>query len=276
MPLKTYSEHLRDSKGCCHRWRLLSLKPDINKSTSSDLSKYLVVPLYCNSKACKHCSAKYFRKIRHRFKNDAVKSNWRFFTLTSQKTSGTNEEQLKFLENNFRQLRKHLKRKFPTFEYIAVKELSPSGMWHIHGLWNIYIPVKDLSVLWKNYSGASIVWIEKLYSPRGAINYIFKYCFKSVDNHTELECLYNTSIKKFTTSRKLFKSKPKKSVYTCNLDEHYSVEELKQKLLKLIKSTHLTIEDFKHRLYPYFEDLLQEIFYSIYCSSELEFQFNPG
>ena len=149
MHLKSYSEHLRESQYCGLQWRLLRLKDDGDQQNNPDLSKFRIVRVRCNSKACPICARRYFNKLRRRVTDVSKFHRWRFFTLTTINTGEEPAIQLEKLEANFRELRKKLKRKYPDFKYIAVKELSPSGMWHYHGLWNIYIDLKSLSSLSK-------------------------------------------------------------------------------------------------------------------------------
>lgn len=260
---KSYQEHLRNAQYCGLQWRILFLKPDYNEQNSTNFKKFRVIRERCNSKACPHCSKLRYNRIRNALRKDSITTQWRFFTLTSIHTDETPETQLIRLENNFRELRKHLKRKFPEFKYIAVKELSPSGMWHYHGLWNIYIDIKELSSIWEKYSGAYRCYLEKVRSPHGAINYIFKYCFKSIFNDTERRIIYECDKRKFTTSVGLLNRCKVENPYTCELGITYNVEELKEKLHSIISTIECTVDDFSGTDYPYFDDLIENLFYSI-------------
>src|SRR3970040_2952451 len=113
MSIKTYSEHLRDAKGCGKRWRILILKPNNNQQSTGNLSKFLIVPCLCNSKACIDCSRLYFNKVKNSFKSSLVSNKWRFFTLSSVHHRGSEVEDLRRLEVHFRKLRKKLKRLYP-------------------------------------------------------------------------------------------------------------------------------------------------------------------
>jgi hypothetical protein len=267
MPLKSYSQHIRDAKGCSSLWRILILKPAYHESASENLTKFRVIPCRCNSKACPSCSRIYFSKIKNSFKYASVSDNWRFFTLTTVHKSGSEMEELQQLEIHFRELRKKLKRKFPNFKYFAVKELSPSGMWHYHGLWNIFIDLKELSKMWEGISGAYRCDLQKVRNPRGAINYIFKYCFKSVDKHQEKELLFESGKRKFTTSRGLLNKCEFENPYTCELNDANKVQEIKEKLLDIVVHSDCASTDFSSFKYPYFEDLIQNIFHEFFCKS---------
>jgi len=265
---KSYSQHLRDSKGCSHRWRILTLKPDVDKRTSETLPNFRIVPVRCNSKACPHCSRRYFSKIRHRFNSKLVTNQFRFFTLTTRHAGEPNQEELEHLENSFRELRKHLKRKYKDFLYFSVRELSPSGMWHIHGIWNIYIDVKELSRMWEKYSNAYRVDVRKIRSAKGAVNYLFKYIFKSAYNDDEKRIIYESDKRKFSYSRAFFNKNKSFNPYTSDLGTDYSVPELKEKLFDLVRNTSHSFDDFDGAEYPYFDSLLEAIFYEVYNKGE--------
>jgi len=259
MSIKTYSEHLRDAKGCGKRWRILILKPNNNQQSTGNLSKFRIVPCRCNSKACIDCSRLYFNKVKNSFKSSLVSNKWRFFTLSSVHHRGSEVEDLRRLEVHFRKLRKKLKRLYPDFQYIAIRELSPEGMWHIHGLWNIYIPLKRLSSYWKSISGAYRCNLQKVWFPDGAIGYIFKYCFKSTSNHSEKEMLYNADKRKFSCSKYLLSPSNNNNPYTSESRDTYSASELKEKLIDIIRCSKCWLSDFSHHNYPYFDDLIRNV-----------------
>ena len=264
---KSYQEHLREAKYCGLQWRILHCVLSEEERTARNLPKFRVIPVFCNSKACARCSKRKFQEIHSRFKYQAVDQSWRMFTLTSRKTKPNSQEELEKLEANFRELRKHLKRKFPNFQYFAVKELSPQGMWHIHGIWSIHIDVKVLSAKWEEISGAYRVWLAKVRNPAAAINYTFKYCYKSITNPKERELLYESDKRKFSYSKGLFIKRENSNPYSCEIGIQYSVDELKEELFNIILHSKYTVNDFSGSLYPYFEDLIYNIFYSIYCES---------
>lgn len=264
MHTKSYEEHLRDAKYCGLQWRILWLRNNSNKSTSTDLPKWKVIRERCHSKACAHCSRLKFQQIRSKLRQESITTQWRFFTLTSINSDQTHHAKLRKLENNFRELRKKLKRKFPQLKYIKVIEMSPSGMWHIHGLWNIYIDIKLLSKYWEEISGAYRCHVEKVRKPAGAVSYIFKYCFKSIFNETERRTIYECDRKKFTTSRGLLSKNKCENPYTCEPRTSYNIAELKEELYKIVSTGDDTINDFCSTEYPYFEDLIYNIFYQHY------------
>lgn len=265
--LKSYQEHLRNAGYCALQWRILRCKLDENKRLAEDLPKFQVVPVYCNSQACPRCARIRFKKIHKRFRYKSIDTSWRMFTLTSVKNIPNSQQELIKMEANFRELRKFLQRKYPNFKYFAVKELSPKGMWHYHGIWNIRIDVKVLSAKWQEISGAYRVWLEKVRSPRAAVNYTFKYIYKSTFNPKERELLYNSDKRKFSYSKGLLNKDCPENPYTCDIGVQYSVEELKKELHNIIFNSQLSFNDFASNDYPYFEDLIYNIFYDLYNNS---------
>lgn len=264
MHLKSYEEHLRDAQYCGLQWRILWLRNPTEERNPESLPKYKVIRERCNSKACEYCSRRKFSKIRSRLRTESVTTQWRFFTLTTVNTDETHVAKLTKLEDNFRELRKKLKRKFPQLKYIKVVEMSPSGMWHIHGLWNIYIDIKLLSEYWSSISGAYRCYLEKVRKPKGAVNYIFKYCFKSLFNETERRTIYEADKRKFTTSRGLLTKDKSENPYTCEPRTSYNITELKEKLYEIVSGGDDCINDFHSDDYPYFEDLIFNLFHKFY------------
>jgi hypothetical protein len=264
---KSYPEHLREAQYCSLQWRLLRLKDDGDQLNNSALTRFRVVPVRCNSKACPRCAKLHFQKLRRKLNDASINTTWRFFTLTSFNSNKPCQEKLLEVEDHFRELRKKLKRKYPEFKYIAVKELSPSGMWHYHGLWNVYIDIKTLSSYWQEISGAYRVHLEAVRNPKGAVNYIFKYCFKSIHNESERRTLYECDKKKFTTSRGLLSKNIDSNPYTCDLGTQYNTSEIKEELYNIIANSDFNVDDFSAVNYPYFEDLIFNIFHDIYCNS---------
>lgn len=264
MHLKDYSQHLREASYCGSRWRILHLRDNPEQQPSEDIPRIRVIPTRCNSKACPSCQLRFYRKIRSKLLKASVSDKWRMFTLTLRHTPGKEAEELLHLEASFRKLRKKLRRNFKDFRYFAVKELSPSGMWHIHGIFNVYLPLKELSTLWTEASGSYRCWISQVRNPRSAIRYIFKYCFKSASNRKELQMLYENDKRKFSYSKGLLAKDATINPYTCEFASSYSVHELKEKLFEIIRDTRFAINDFFSTEYPYFQDLILNLFEKFY------------
>lgn len=242
------------------QWRILKLSPLCNEHSSETLPKIRVVRSRCNSKACQYCQLRYYRQIRSKVRLASINTSWRMFTLTGLHTPNNEAEDCILLEKHFRELRKKLKRKYPEFLYFAVKELSPNGMWHYHGLWNIYIDIKELSKMWQEISGAYRVWLQKIERPRSAINYIFKYCFKSLTNPRELRTLYECDKRKFSSSKGLLVNNQNKNPYTSEYGITYSRDDLIQELYNIICSSELSVDSFASVDYPYFEDMIFNLY----------------
>lgn len=257
---KSYQEHIQQSKGCSHRWRLLESTPHQPHSAGNTPNKFLVVPCRCKSKSCLYCRRIYFTSLRRRINKVHLKHEYRFFTLTTVKTDETIQEQLEKLETYFRKLRNKLSRENENFQYIAVKELAPDGMWHIHGLWNIYIDVKRLSFIWNSISRAYRVNLQKIRNPRGAINYILAYCINKAINHDEEAALYTSGKKKFTASQKFFQKETKSKFYRLREIYELTTTEIKEKLLEIVETTNCKIDDFICQDYPYWKELLFHLF----------------
>lgn len=260
MHTKSYQEHLREASYCGLQWRILKLSPLCDERTAETLPKIRVVRVRCNSKACPRCQLLYYRKVRKALRVALINSQWRMFTLTGIHHPGEESEDLQILEKNFRELRKKLKRKYPNFQYFAVKELSPDGNWHYHGLWNIYIEFNELVKLWKEISGAHRVWLSQVRRPLSAVNYIFKYCFKSISNPRERELLFTNDKRKFSNSKGLLSRHQNKNPYTSEYGITYGVDDLKNELYLLIHNSNFTVDDFTSLDYPYFEDLILNLF----------------
>lgn len=260
MHTKSYSEHLREAQYCGLQWRICKLSPLCDEHLAETLPKIRIVRSRCNSKACPRCQLLYYRKIRKALRVATISAEWRMFTLTGIHHHGDEAGDLIELEKNFRELRKKLKRKYPNFKYFAVKELSPDGNWHYHGLWNIYIEFVELVKIWKEISGAHRVWLSKVRKPQAAVRYIFKYCFKSINSEIERRLLFENDKRKFSSSKGLLTKNSSKNPYTSEYGVTYGVEELKSELYNLIHNSDLTLDDFNSLDYPYFEDLMLNLY----------------
>ena len=70
----------------------------------------------------------------------------------------------------------------PDLAYVAVKEEgSKTGMKHLHVLLTpfTFVPQKQLSAAWSRYSGASVVWIERM-TKKVSWAYLTKYLTKDL------------------------------------------------------------------------------------------------
>ena len=79
-------------------------------------------------------------------------------TLTSSPGSGD-------IHHDFEKLKKRLRRKFKRFEYLCVKELTKSGLMHLHIVYRgSFISQKWLSEAWQEIHRSKVVHIAKLYT----------------------------------------------------------------------------------------------------------------
>jgi len=171
------------------------------------------------------------------------------------------------LETDFSKLKAILRKKYKNFSYFAVKELSPSGMWHIHGLWNIYIDLKELSSLWESISGAYRCNLQKVRNPVGVINYIYSYLLKNELNATEKELLYTLGKRKFTYSNGFFIKEVKKRQFFLWDYQSKNNTEVKEELIQIVEKSNLKIDDFVSKEWRYFKELIENIFSSVYEDS---------
>lgn len=70
-----------------------------------------------------------------------------------------------------------VKRRYPEFSYVGVREFQKRGAVHYHLLIGMYIPQRELAELW----GHGFVSVNFL-KLKSAINYVSKYLAKSVDD----------------------------------------------------------------------------------------------
>lgn len=244
------------------------------KTTSGKFPRFKVVPIRCGSKSCKYCLGLEVRKIRRKlFKIPRIK-NMKFFTLTTKNDDKTEREKLILLVKSFRKLTLKLRKDFPDLKYFYIIERGKNGMWHIHGLWNIFIEVKTLSTLWMQCSGAYRVWLSRVQSEKGIVKYISAYLTKSGINHEEKKVFYESRKRQFNSSRGFFEKDNYKSCYDLYSSENYSVEELKKEVFIIIDKSKLYRDEIIFTNYNFANELLDNIYYSIYCEpdqQEIEF-----
>jgi len=183
-------------------------------------------------------------------------------------------EELVTLESYFSKLKAILRKRYSNFHYFAVKELSPSGMWHIHGLWNIYIDLKELSRLWQSISEAYRCDLQQVRNPVGVINYIYSYLLKNEMNATEKEILYSLGRRKFTYSNGFFIKEVNKRKFFLWDYQSKNNTEIKEELIQIVEKSNLKIDDFVSKEWPYFKELIENIFSNVYEeSAEPKFSF---
>jgi len=99
-----------------------------------------------------------------------------FLTLTSSPKSPAD------ITHSWEKLKKRIRRKFGSFEYIWVRERTQSGLIHMHILFRgPYIPQKWLSENWEEIHKAKIVYVEAVWDTGKAIRYMMKYLSKEIE-----------------------------------------------------------------------------------------------
>lgn len=196
---------------CSHNWlitwnkslRDYSIERESNSKAVLPAGKLVkIFPARCKSYSCPICGRKKVFDLLDRLKGVNLKG-YRFFTLTLK--SGNNlddtEKNLLRITKHFNELNKRLRKieKYKKLEYFRVVEIGKkSGMIHMHGIWNIYIPIGKLSQMWQNITGDSYrVALARIKRKEDCLNYLFKYLTKDVAN-SDLNydpALFNLDIK---------------------------------------------------------------------------------
>ncbi len=101
----------------------------------------------------------------------ARKERVRFLTLTS--TADSPED----IHHSWRLLVKRIRREYGKFEYLAIRELTGSGLKHLHILFRGgFVPQKWVSSTWGAIHGARITYVEEVKGKSKQVaNYIAKY-----------------------------------------------------------------------------------------------------
>ena len=204
---------LQQMSGCRDSWRLFEINESTNKPTPDHLTKYRVVPCTCGLEACRYCRKRVLNQIRQKLLKKGFNQSWYMFTLAGVHHQGEESEDLKRLEISFRKLIQHLKRKFKKIEYVAIKELSPRGNWHIHGFWNFRFDWYELRDTWEKYSGSRSVYLKAIYSPEGAVHYTVSYMLKLKNFEQEACTLHANRIRKCTSSKQFFQKETAQKLY---------------------------------------------------------------
>lgn len=96
----------------------------------------------------------------------------RFLTLTSSPQS------TKPIHESFRRFVKRVRRKYGTFEYLAVREYTKSGLAHLHVLFRgAYLPQGWVSTVWEEIHQARITYLEEV---KGNLLQVASYLAKYV------------------------------------------------------------------------------------------------
>lgn len=97
---------------------------------------------------------------------------YRVLTLTSSSTSGLD------IHRSFRALKERIRRRWK-FEYLAVRELTESGLIHMHLVYRgSYMPQGLISRWWAEIHDAPVIWVAPLRGVGEIKGYLAKYLAK--------------------------------------------------------------------------------------------------
>lgn len=288
---QSYSEYVSNVVALCsHKWLIMENKKfrefKFEKaaidSTPLPKGKHIkIIPARCKSYSCPICGRKKVFDLVDRLKSLRL-TKYRFFTLTlrNKYSLDDTEKNINRINDCFNKLNKKLRKRegFKDFEYFKVVEVSPEGMVHIHGIWNKYIPIKQLSALWKTVTGDSYrVDVERIKTKNDAIEYLFKYMTKNVARHNQeyqmnffnmsvhnsAAMFYEQGKRRYTSSRNFFSKAVK--VTSDFLPYYYEAEEPKcveNVILSLIRQYGLKKEHFDLRSYTESDEFIENTFYN--------------
>lgn len=281
-----YKENIVDK--CGHKYIILQSKNfrDYKISLNSNPDQktppgvhYKITPAKCKSYSCPVCGRKKVLDLLDRLKKVDF-SKYRFFTLTlvNKYSAEDTINNLKRVSECFNKLNKTL-RKNPIYkglEYFRITEIGKNGMVHIHGIWNKYIPQKELSKIWFAITKDSYrAKVERIKSPHDAIEYLYKYLTKDVANYhgkqdksffesdekTNIELFYELGKRRYQASRKFFQGKEVKNTdfvpYYFESQDTHTVETFIQSHANMFK---LTKDNFDFTYYFESDLFIDELF----------------
>ena len=277
---KSYSEYIETVvKVCSHKWLIM----DNRKFREFRIAKYAggpaimpggklikIVPARCKSYSCPVCGKKKVYDLIDRLKGLQLKG-YRFFTLTMKSHGNLDdtETNLKRIIDCFNKLNKQLRKdkKFANLQYFRVVEIGKkSGMVHIHGIWNKYIPIARLSKLWLSITKDSYrVDLQRINNKKDVINYLYKYLTKDIanynddnpafwnmDNKNSAAIFYENRKRRYGSSRQFFKNAVKHtSEFLPYYIEKQDTRDIDKTLRYLIETFGLKKEQFDFDLYDY-------------------------
>ena len=285
----SYYEYVRNVVDKCgHKYLVLQSKEfrdykvSLNSNPDQSVPKgkhYKITPKKCKSYSCPICGKKKVLDLVDRFKKVDF-SKYRFFTLTlkNKKNYDDTERNLKRVADSFNKLNNNLRKKpqYKGLEYFRVTEIGTDGMVHIHGVWNKYVPVAQLSEMWEKITKDSyIVNVKRIQSKKDVSNYLFKYLTKDIaksDMHIDpvffnlniknsAALFYETGKRRYNSSRKFFPPETEKSSdWLPYYFEDSDVKTVENFILASIRQFNLTMENFDFTNYYESEQFIYEIF----------------
>lgn len=147
----------------------------------------IILPMRCHKWSCPYCAT-----IRRTHLLSQIRRGHpeRHIVLTIRPNPAWTLDRLcQWLRARFRLLVQAIRRKYGTFEYIAILELHKSGVPHLHVLARgSYIPQKWLSLRWQKLTGAWQVHIKAVTRTRRAANELAKYLAKTAVAFNDKGC----------------------------------------------------------------------------------------
>jgi len=285
-----YSDYVKNVvNNCSHEWLIMdnvhfrAHRIDKFQGVNSELPKgklIRIIPARCKSYSCKICGKKKVYDLLDRLRHVDLRG-YRFFTLTlrNEYSKENTEKNLNRISECFNKLNKKLRKMDPykKLEYFRVTEVGNDGMVHIHGLWNIYIPIKTLGKIWFDITGDSFkVKPERVKSKKDAMKYLFKYLTKNIqpaqideyDNDffgldlvNTAKLFYENGKRRYQASRKFFPKAVKKTTeflpYYFESEDSPSIEKT---IKSLVENFGLKREHFDFSLYDNSDLFLQNLF----------------
>lgn len=285
----SYYEYVRNVVDKCgHSYLILQTKSfrDYKVSLNSNPDQkvpggihYKITPQKCKSYSCPICGKKKVLDLVDKLKTVDFRK-YRFFTLTlkNKKNYDDTEKNLKRVGECFNKLNNKLRKKpqYKGLEYFRVTEIGMDGMVHIHGVWNKYVPVKELSEMWETITKDSyVVNVKRIQSKNDVTNYLFKYLTKDVaksdmnidpaffnlDLKNSAALFYESGKRRYNSSRNFFpKTKEKNTDWLPYYFESNDVKTVETFIVASIRQFGLKRENFDFTYYFESEQFLYEIF----------------
>lgn len=153
--------------------------------STADGTSFKVVPLFCHKWSCPRCG----KRKSALWRSYALAGEpQRMITLTCKPDVRFGTRELaKRMKKCFAKLVQKYRRRYGTFEYLAVWELTKAGTPHIHVLQRGgFIPQTKLSEDWSTLTGSFIVDIRAVESQEQVARYVTKYLTKSLGTISEV------------------------------------------------------------------------------------------
>ena len=212
--MRDFDRYSKRRDVCSTTFSLLEKKTSSSSPNEPTEPKFKVTANCCKTKLCPKCQKIFVNNLRSNFKKSFLEEKLRMFTI-SIKPSGDITADMHSIERSFSLLLKRLRHRFSYLRYFKVIEVGKqNGMIHIHGIWNIYVEWSELQTLWIELSGSRNVYLEKVKSFEGSIDYILKYMKKSFSDHTTVKYFYEAFKRQYSYSNKDVLDKRKKSIWS--------------------------------------------------------------